>query len=197
MTIRTAMIHRQTAETDIQVELSLDGSGATQLETPVAFLNHMLDQIGRHGLFDLTVQACGDIDIDYHHTVEDVGITLGQAFDQALGDKTGITRYGFFYVPLDEALARVVIDFSGRPGLVYQIDFPSEKIGGFDTELFYEFFQGFANHAKATMHIDVLRGRNSHHMIEAVFKAFGRALRMAVSVDARMMGVVPSTKGSL
>ncbi len=194
---RKASVSRNTLETQIEVSLDLDGEGRSQLDTGVPFLEHMLDQVARHGLMDLHITARGDLHIDAHHTVEDIGITLGQAMAQALGDKKGLCRYGHAYVPLDEALSRVVIDFSGRPGLVFEVDFPRASIGGFDTELFHEFFQGFVNHAQATVHVDCLRGRNAHHIAETVFKAFGRALRMALSPDPRMRGVVPSTKGSL
>jgi imidazoleglycerol-phosphate dehydratase len=197
MAARAARLRRDTLETQISVELNLDGSGKAQLDTGVPFLDHMLDQIARHGLVDLSVQAKGDLHIDAHHTVEDIGITLGQAFDRALGDRNGIRRYGHAYVPLDEALSRVVIDFSGRPGLAYQVSFPRSRIGEFDVDLFHEFFQGFVNHAKATLHIDCLRGVNAHHIAETAFKAFGRALRMAAEADPRMAGMMPSTKGSL
>lgn len=197
MTNRTASIKRDTNETKIQVSLDLDGSGNSTLDSGIPFLDHMLDQIARHGVMDIEIKAKGDLEIDAHHTVEDIGITLGQALTQALGDKKGIRRYGHGYVPLDEALSRVVIDCSGRPGLEYHVDFPRAKIGDFDTELFYEFFQGFVNHAMITMHIDNIRGRNAHHIIETIFKAFGRALRMAVEPDPRMQGALPSTKGKL
>ena len=197
MAARQAKVSRDTLETQITVEINLDGSGKSSFNTGVPFLEHMLDQIARHGLIDLTIEAKGDLHIDAHHTVEDIGITLGQAFSKALGDKKGIFRYGHAYVPLDEALSRVVIDFSGRPGLEHHVQYTRGAIGAFDTELFYEFFQGFVNHANATLHIDNIRGRNSHHIAETIFKAFGRALRMAVSMDERMSGVVPSTKGSL
>ncbi len=197
MTARTAKVARDTLETQITVEVNLDGSGQSRFETGVPFLDHMLDQVARHGLIDLDIQAKGDLHIDAHHTVEDIGITLGQAFDQAVGDKKGIRRYGHAYVPLDEALSRVVIDFSGRPGLEMPVEFPRASIGGFDVDLFYEFFQGFVNHAKVTLHIDSIRGRNAHHVAETIFKAFGRALRMALENDPRMQGVMPSTKGSL
>ncbi len=197
MAARAAQLSRDTLETQISVALDLDGSGATQLATGVPFLDHMLDQVARHGLMDLSVQAKGDLHIDAHHTVEDIGITLGQAFDQALGDRKGIRRYGHAYVPLDEALSRVVIDFSGRPGLEYQVSFPRGRIGDFDVDLFHEFFQGFVNHARATLHIDCLRGVNAHHIAETAFKAFGRALRIAAEADPRMTGMMPSTKGSL
>ena len=197
MAARAAQLKRDTLETQISVALDLDGSGATQLATGVPFLDHMLDQVARHGLMDLTVQAKGDLHIDAHHTVEDIGITLGQAFDRALGDRKGIRRYGHAYVPLDEALSRVVIDFSGRPGLEYQVSFPRGRIGDFDVDLFHEFFQGFVNHARATLHVDCLRGVNAHHIAETAFKAFGRALRMAAEADPRMADMTPSTKGSL
>ena len=196
MTQRSAHIERKTNETEIQLSLNLDGSGASDLHSSIAFLDHMLDQIARHGLVDLKLQARGDRDIDDHHTVEDIGICLGEALYQAVGDKKGMVRYGHAYVPLDEALSRVVLDFSGRPGLEYHIDFPKETVGGFDIDLFKEFFQAVSNHARMTIHIDCLRGGNNHHIIETVFKAFGRALRMAVAQDARQTGI-PSTKGSL
>ncbi|MBL8521145.1 MAG: imidazoleglycerol-phosphate dehydratase HisB [Betaproteobacteria bacterium] len=195
--MRTADITRNTKETQIKVAVNLDGTGAAALDTGIPFLDHMLDQVARHGLIDLTVKATGDLHIDAHHTVEDVGITLGQAVAQALGDKTGIRRYGHAYVPLDEALSRVVIDLSGRPGLSYHVNFTRARVGEFDVDLFIEFFQGFVNHAAATLHIDNLRGVNSHHQAETVFKAFGRALRMACEQDARAVGVLPSTKGAL
>ncbi|HHO68617.1 MAG TPA: imidazoleglycerol-phosphate dehydratase HisB [Gammaproteobacteria bacterium] len=194
---RQAQISRDTLETRINVGVNLDGSGAATLVTGIPFLEHMLDQVARHGLVDLDIQAEGDLHIDAHHTVEDIGITLGQAFARALGDKKGIRRYGHAYVPLDEALSRVVIDFSGRPGLEYAVAFPRARIGDFDVDLFHEFFQGFVNHAQATVHIDCLRGVNAHHIAETVFKAFGRAVRMAVEPDPRMAGMMPSTKGSL
>lgn len=197
MNDRKASIRRDTLETRIAATVNLDGSGVGVFNTPVPFLNHMLDQIARHGLIDLDVHAEGDMEIDAHHTVEDIGITLGQAFAQAVGDKTGLRRYGHAYVPLDEALSRVVVDFSGRPGLEMHVDFVRGRVGDFDVDLFYEFFQGFVNHAKVTLHIDNLRGRNAHHQIETVFKAFGRALRMALERDDRMSGKMPSTKGSL
>jgi imidazoleglycerol-phosphate dehydratase len=195
--MRTAQVTRNTLETQITVSLNLDGTGISKLATGVPFLDHMLDQIARHGLIDLDVQAKGDLHIDAHHTVEDTGITLGQAFAQALGDKKGIRRYGHAYVPLDEALSRVVIDLSGRPGLEYHVDYTRARIGEFDVDLFLEFFRGFINHAGVTLHIDNLRGINAHHQAETIFKAFGRALRMAVEADARMGDVLPSTKGSL
>jgi imidazoleglycerol-phosphate dehydratase len=177
--------------------VNLDGQGEARLNTGVPFLDHMLDQVARHGLVDLDISAEGDLQIDAHHTVEDIGITLGQAVAKAVGDKKGIRRYGHAYVPLDEALSRVVIDFSGRPGLEYHVDFPRARIGEFDVDLFHEFFQGFVNHAQATLHIDCLRGANAHHVAETVFKAFGRAVRMALEPDSRMAGILPSTKGSL
>ena len=195
--MRTAQVTRNTLETRITVTLNLDGTGISKLATGVPFLDHMLDQIARHGLIDLDIQAEGDLHIDAHHTVEDTGITLGQAFAQALGDKKGIRRYGHAYVPLDEALSRVVIDLSGRPGLEYHVDYTRARIGEFDVDLFLEFFRGFINHAGVTLHIDNLRGINAHHQAETIFKAFGRALRMAVETDARMGDALPSTKGSL
>ena len=194
---RTAQVSRDTAETKITVKLNLDGTGQARLNTGIGFFDHMLDQIARHGLIDLHVQCDGDLHIDGHHTVEDVGITIGQAFARAVGDKKGIRRYGHAYVPLDEALSRVVIDLSGRPGLVQNIPFTSGMIGGFDTQLTHEFFQGFVNHAGATLHIDNLRGVNAHHQCETAFKAFARALRAAVERDPRSAGTIPSTKGSL
>ena len=197
MSPRTAEIVRNTSETQIRVSINLDGSGRSVLETGVPFLDHMLDQIARHGLIDLEIVAKGDVHIDDHHTVEDVGITLGMAFDQAVGDKRGITRYGHSYVPLDEALSRVVVDFSGRAGLFCEVDWPRAQVGGFDVDLFGEFFRGFANHAKVTLHIDNLKGQNTHHVAETIFKALGRALRMALTPDLRMQGAIPSTKGSL
>jgi imidazoleglycerol-phosphate dehydratase len=196
-TPRTASITRNTNETQIRVAINLDGTGVQKLDTGVPFLDHMLDQIARHGLIDLDISARGDLHIDAHHTVEDVGITLGQAFAQAIGDKKGIRRYGHAYVPLDEALSRVVIDFSGRPGLEFHVPFKRSMIGSFDVDLTHEFFQGFVNHALVTLHIDNLRGENAHHQCETVFKAFGRALRMAAELDARSAGTIPSTKGSL
>ncbi len=195
--MRTAQVTRNTLETRITVSLDLDGTGVSKLATGVPFLDHMLDQIARHGLIDLDIQATGDLHIDAHHTVEDTGITLGQAFAQALGDKKGIRRYGHAYVPLDEALSRVVIDLSGRPGLEYHVDYTRARIGEFDVDLFLEFFRGFINHAGVTLHIDNLRGINAHHQAETIFKAFGRALRMAVEADPRMGDVLPSTKGAL
>jgi len=197
MAERKATVERNTLETQITVTVNLDGSGRTQFETGVPFLEHMLDQVARHGMVDLAVKAVGDLHIDDHHTVEDIGITLGQAFAKAMGDKKGIFRYGHAYVPLDEALSRVVIDFSGRPGLEYHVPFTRAAVGGFDVDLFLEFFQGFVNHAQVTLHIDNLRGDNSHHQAETVFKAFGRALRMALAEDPRMAGITPSTKGVL
>ncbi|MGD1990755.1 MAG: imidazoleglycerol-phosphate dehydratase HisB [Chromatiales bacterium] len=194
---RTAQVERNTLETQISVSVDLDGSGKSAFNTGVPFLEHMLDQVARHGLIDIDIKASGDTHIDDHHTVEDIGITLGQAFAKALGDKKGIYRYGHAYVPLDEALSRVVVDFSGRPGLEFHVDFPRARIGAFDVDLFIEFFQGFVNHAAVTLHIDNLRGHNAHHIAETVFKAFGRALRMALEADPRMAGVTPSTKGSL
>ncbi|HNM40513.1 MAG TPA: imidazoleglycerol-phosphate dehydratase HisB [Giesbergeria sp.] len=196
-TDRTAEVSRNTAETRITVRLNLDGTGQASLHTGIGFFDHMLEQIARHGLIDLEVHADGDLHIDGHHTVEDVGITIGQAFARAVGDKKGIRRYGHAYVPLDEALSRVVIDLSGRPGLVLNIPFTSGMIGGFDTQLTHEFFQGFVNHAGVTLHIDNLRGVNAHHQCETVFKAFARALRAAVERDPRSAGTIPSTKGSL
>ena len=197
MNARTADVSRATRETRIRVKVNLDGTGQSNLSTGIGFFDHMLDQIARHGLIDLDIQAEGDLHIDGHHTVEDVGITLGQAVAQAVGDKRGIMRYGHAYVPLDEALSRVVIDFSGRPGLVMHVPFKSGMIGGFDTQLAFEFFQGFANHAFVTLHIDNLRGENAHHQCETVFKAFARALRAALELDPRSVGMIPSTKGSL
>ena len=194
---RTAEVTRNTAETKITAKVNLDGSGASNLNTGIGFFDHMLDQIARHGLIDLDIQAEGDLHIDGHHTVEDVGITLGQAVALAVGDKKGLRRYGHAYVPLDEALSRVVVDFSGRPGLVMNVPFTSGMIGTFDSQLAFEFFQGFANHAFVTLHIDNLRGENAHHQAETVFKAFARALCMALELDPRMAGVIPSTKGSL
>ncbi|GLS25787.1 imidazoleglycerol-phosphate dehydratase HisB [Marinibactrum halimedae] len=194
---RCAQVSRDTLETQIKVSLNLDGTGESKFDTGVPFLEHMMDQIARHGLIDLDVFCKGDIHIDDHHTVEDIGITIGQAMAEAVGDKRGIRRYGHAYVPLDEALSRVVIDFSGRPGLVMNVPFTQKRIGKFDTELFSEFFHGFINHAKVTLHIDCLRGHNAHHQIETVFKAFGRALRMALEADPRMANKMPSTKGTL
>jgi len=197
MTPRTAQVERNTLETQIRCTLNLDGMGKANFVTGVPFLDHMLDQVARHGLIDIDIHCVGDLAIDAHHTVEDIGITLGQAFSQALGDKKGLTRYGHSYVPLDEALSRVVIDFSGRPGLYMEVDFPRSMIGSFDVDLFREFFQGFVNHAGVSLHIDNLKGKNAHHIAETVFKAFGRAVRMAITADSRMTGIIPSTKGSL
>ena len=197
MNARVASLSRETKETQISVSLNLDGSGESKLATGLPFLDHMLDQVARHGLIDLEIKANGDLDIDAHHTVEDIGITFGQALTQALGSKTGIRRYGHAYVPLDEALSRVVIDFSGRPGLEYRVDFPRARVGDFDVDLIREFFEGLVNHAQITLHIDSLAGRNAHHVAETVFKAFGRALRAAVELDPRRQDTVPSTKGSL
>ncbi|MBQ24956.1 imidazoleglycerol-phosphate dehydratase HisB [Alcanivorax sp.] len=197
MSKRSATVERNTLETQIQATINLDGTGQCTLDTGLPFLEHMLDQVARHGLVDLDIKAKGDLHIDAHHTVEDIGITLGQAFAKAIGDKKGVRRYGHAYVPLDEALSRVVLDLSGRPGLEMFVDFTRGSIGGFDVDLFYEFFQGFVNHAMITLHIDNLRGKNAHHQAETVFKAFGRALRMAVEPDPRMDGITPSTKGTL
>lgn len=197
MAERKASVERNTLETQVKVQINLDGNGTSSFETGVPFLEHMLDQIARHGLIDLKVHCQGDLHIDDHHSVEDIGITLGQAFAQAVGDKKGIRRYGHAYVPLDEALSRVVVDFSGRPGLVMAVPYTRAQVGRFEVDLFQEFFQGFVNHAQVTMHIDNLRGSNTHHQIETVFKAFGRALRMAVEPDPRMAGQMPSTKGCL
>ncbi|CBV43900.1 imidazoleglycerol-phosphate dehydratase HisB [Halomonas elongata] len=197
MSERTATVTRDTKETQITVTVNLDGEGRLTCETGVPFLDHMLDQVARHGLIDLDIKAVGDLHIDAHHTVEDLGITLGQAFDQAIGDKRGIYRYGHAYVPLDEALSRVVVDFSGRPGLFMDVEFTRAVLGQMDTQLFWEFFQGFVNHARVTLHIDNLKGFNAHHQAETIFKAFGRALRMAAAEDPRMAGRMPSTKGSL
>jgi imidazoleglycerol-phosphate dehydratase len=194
---RIAEVERNTLETQIKIKVNLDGLGNASFVTGVPFLDHMLDQIARHGLIDMNIEAKGDLAIDAHHTVEDIGITLGQAVNKALGDKKGIFRYGHSYVPLDEALSRVVIDFSGRPGLVYDVKFPRATIGSFDVDLFKEFFQGFVNHAGVTLHIDNLKGVNAHHVAETIFKAMGRALRMAITPDPRMAGIMPSTKGSL
>lgn len=194
---RIAVVQRNTAETQITVQINIDGRGTAELSTGIGFFDHMLDQIARHGLIDLDIQAVGDLHIDGHHTVEDVGITLGQAFAQAVGDKKGIRRYGHAYVPLDEALSRVVVDFSGRPGLHMRVPFKSGMVGGFDTQLAFEFFQGFVNHAGVTLHIDNLHGENAHHQAETVFKAFARAVRMALERDLRLGDVIPSTKGSL
>ena len=197
MADRKATITRNTLESQITVSVNLDGTGAAKFETGVPFLDHMMSKFARHGLMDLDIKAEGDLHIDAHHTVEDIGITLGQAFTQAVGDKKGINRYGNAYVPLDEALSRVVIDFSGRPGLEFHVPFTRASVGGFDVDLFIEFFQGFVNHAKVTLHVDNLRGHNTHHQAETVFKAFGRALRMALTADERMAGITPSTKCSL
>ncbi|MDR5868291.1 imidazoleglycerol-phosphate dehydratase HisB [Halomonas koreensis] len=197
MSERIATVTRDTKETQITVTVNLDGEGRLNCETGVPFLDHMLDQVARHGLIDLDIEAVGDLHIDDHHTVEDLGITLGQAFDKAIGDKRGIYRYGHAYVPLDEALSRVVVDFSGRPGLFMDVEFTRATLGRLDTQLFWEFFQGFVNHARVTLHIDNLKGFNAHHQAETIFKAFGRALRMAASEDPRMAGQMPSTKGSL
>ena len=197
MSERRAEVTRNTKETQITAAVNLDGRGDAQLEIGLPFLEHMLEQVARHGLIDITIKAKGDLHIDAHHTVEDVGITLGQAMAKAAGSKKGIRRYGHAYVPLDEALSRVVVDFSGRPGLEYHVDFPRARIGEFDVDLLREFFQGFCNHALTTLHVDCLRGKNAHHNSETVFKAFGRALRMALEIDARAAGTVPSTKGSL
>ncbi len=195
--MRTAEVQRNTKETQIRVRLNLDGTGVATLATGIPFLEHMLDLVARHGMVDLDIEAKGDLHIDAHHTVEDIGITLGQAFYKAVGDKSGIRRYGHAYVPLDEAMSRVVIDFSGRPGLIYEVKFTRALIGEFDADLVHEFFQGFVNHAQVTLHIDNLRGDNAHHQCETMFKAFARALRMAAEVDPRAQGSVPSTKGSL
>ena len=197
MSKRSATVERNTLETQIQVSINLDGTGQCKLDTGLPFLEHMLDQVARHGLVDIEIKAKGDLHIDAHHTVEDIGITLGQAFTKAIGDKKGVRRYGHAYVPLDEALSRVVLDLSGRPGLEMFVDFTRGSIGGFDVDLFYEFFQGLVNLAMITLHIDNLRGKNTHHQAETVFKAFGRALRMALTPDERMAGIMPSTKGAL
>jgi imidazoleglycerol-phosphate dehydratase len=195
--IRSATVERNTKETQITVSLNLDGEGKSDINIGIPFLEHMLDQIARHGIFDLKIQAKGDLQIDAHHTVEDVGITLGQALAEAMGDKTGIRRYGYAYTPLDEALSRVVLDCSGRPGLEYAVDYPRARVGEFDVDLLFEFFQGLINHAFITLHIDNIRGKNAHHIAETIFKAFGRALHMAVERDPRIEGILPSTKGSL
>ncbi|HEY5929668.1 MAG TPA: imidazoleglycerol-phosphate dehydratase HisB [Burkholderiales bacterium] len=195
--MRQAQVNRNTLETQIEVRIDLDGTGKSALVTGVGFFDHMLDQVARHGMFDLEIKAKGDLHIDAHHTVEDVGITMGQALAKAIGDKKGIRRYGHAYVPLDEALSRVVIDLSGRPGLEYSVDYARGLVGDFDIDLVFEFFQGFVNHAQVTLHIDNLKGRNAHHQAETIFKAFGRALRMAVELDPRAGGLLPSTKGSL
>ncbi len=197
MMARTASANRSTLETQIEVKVNLDGTGDSRLTTELHFLNHMIDQVARHGLIDMDIAAQGDTHIDDHHTAEDLGIVLGQAIGQAVGDKRGIRRYGFAYVPLDEALSRVVLDFSGRPGLEYHVNYPRARIGDFDVDLLREFFQGFVNHAQITLHIDNLRGRNAHHIAETIFKAFGRALRMAIERDPRSDDIMPSTKGSL
>ena len=197
MSQRTAQVERNTLETQINININLDGTGKAQFQTGVPFLDHMLDQVARHGLIDLEINAVGDLEIDAHHTVEDIGITLGLAFAKALGDKKGIVRYGHAYVPLDEALSRVVVDFSGRPGLFYEVNYPRGMIGSFDVDLFREFFQGFVNHAGVSLHIDNLKGSNAHHIAETIFKALGRAIRMAITADPRMAGIMPSTKGSL
>ncbi len=194
---RIAEVRRDTKETQIRVRVNLDGTGQSTLNTGIGFFDHMLDQIARHGLIDLDIEAKGDLHIDGHHTVEDVGITLGMAVAQAIGDKRGLTRYGHSYVPLDEALSRVVIDFSGRPGLEMDVKFTAGSVGAFDTQLTYEFFQGFVNHALVSLHVDNLKGHNAHHQCETMFKAFGRALRMAMTLDPRSAGVIPSTKGTL
>ena len=196
-TQRVAEVTRNTKETQITVRVNLDGTGVAKLETGIGFFDHMLDQIARHGLIDLDITAKGDLHIDGHHTVEDVGITLGMAVAQAIGDKKGLTRYGHSYVPLDEALSRVVVDFSGRPGLAMEVKFTAGSVGAFDTQLTYEFFQGFVNHALVSLHVDNLKGHNAHHQCETIFKAFGRALRMAMTLDPRSLGVIPSTKGTL
>jgi imidazoleglycerol-phosphate dehydratase len=197
VTERRAHVTRNTKETQIEININLDGSGTSKLSTGLPFLEHMLDQVARHGMIDLDIVAKGDLHIDAHHTVEDIGITLGQAVAKAAGDKRGIRRYGHAYVPLDEALSRVVVDLSGRSGLSYDVEYPRARISDFDVDLLHEFFQGFVNHAQATLHVDALKGKNAHHVAETVFKAFGRALRMALELDPRMSGVVPSTKGSL
>ena len=195
--MRTAEVSRNTLETQISVSINLDGTGVSKLSSGLGFLDHMIDQIARHGMMDISVEAKGDLHIDAHHTVEDIGITLGQAFTKALGDKKGLRRYGHAYVPLDEALSRVVLDISGRPGLEFGVEFSRARIGDFDVDLIHEFFQGFVNHALVTLHIDNLRGDNAHHQAETIFKAFGRALRAAAEIDPRMAGIMPSTKGSL
>jgi len=195
--MRTAEVSRNTLETQIVASINIDGTGVSQLSSGLGFLDHMMDQIARHGMMDITVKATGDLHIDAHHTVEDIGITLGQAFAKALGDKKGVRRYGHAYVPLDEALSRVALDLSGRPGLEFGVEFKRARIGDFDVDLVHEFFQGFVNHAGVTLHIDNLRGENAHHQAETIFKAFGRALRMATELDPRMTGIMPSTKGSL
>ena len=197
MSSRTTSVTRNTKETQISLSLNLDGQGKCKLDTGLPFLEHMLDQVGRHGMFDLEIKAKGDLQIDAHHTVEDIGITLGQAFTQAIGDKVGIRRYAHAYVPLDEALSRVVLDCSGRPGLEWRVQFPRARVGQFEIDLLHEFFQGFVNHAQVTLHVDCLEGTNAHHIAETIFKAFGRALRSAVELDPRMSGILPSTKGTL
>lgn len=197
MADRIAEVVRNTLETQIHVRVNLDGNGQTSFATGLPFLDHMLDQVARHGMMNLEITAQGDLGIDAHHTVEDIGITFGQAIEKALGDKKGIVRYGHAYVPLDEALSRVVVDFSGRPGISYEVGFPRARIGDFDVDLFLEFFRGFINHAKVTLHIDSLKGTNAHHVAETIFKAFGRAMRMAMAKDPEMQGIMPSTKGSL
>lgn len=197
MSQRIAEVTRNTNETQIDIKINLDGTGKCSFETGVPFLEHMMEQIGRHGLIDIDIKCNGDLHIDDHHTTEDIGITLGQAFAQAIGDKKGVRRYGHAYVPLDEALSRVVIDFSGRPGLIHKVDYKRARIGGFDVDLFDEFFHGFVNHALVTLHIDSIRGKNAHHIAETIFKAFGKSLRMALEIDERVAGVIPSTKGSL
>jgi imidazoleglycerol-phosphate dehydratase len=195
--MRTAEVSRNTLETQIKVSINLDGTGVSKLSSGLGFLDHMIDQIARHGMMDINIEATGDLHIDAHHTVEDIGITLGQAFAKAIGDKKGVRRYGHAYVPLDEALSRVVLDLSGRPGMEFGVEFKRAQIGEFDVDLIHEFFQGFVNHALVTLHIDNLRGENAHHQAETIFKAFGRALRMATELDTRMAGIMPSTKGSL
>ncbi len=195
--MRTAEVSRNTLETKIKASINLDGTGVSKLSSGLGFLDHMIDQIARHGMMDIHVEATGDLHIDAHHTVEDIGITLGQAFAKAIGDKKGVRRYGHAYVPLDEALSRVVLDLSGRPGMEFGVEFKRAQIGEFDVDLIHEFFQGFVNHALVTLHIDNLRGENAHHQAETIFKAFGRALRMATELDTRMAGIMPSTKGSL
>jgi imidazoleglycerol-phosphate dehydratase len=195
--MRTAEVSRNTLETKIKVSINLDGTGVSKLSSGLGFLDHMIDQIARHGMMDINIEATGDLHIDAHHTVEDIGITLGQAFAKAIGDKKGVRRYGHAYVPLDEALSRVVLDLSGRPGMEFGVEFKRAQIGEFDVDLIHEFFQGFVNHALVTLHIDNLRGENAHHQAETIFKAFGRALRMATELDTRMAGIMPSTKGSL
>nr|VFK23150.1 MAG: imidazoleglycerol-phosphate dehydratase [Candidatus Kentron sp. MB]VFK28324.1 MAG: imidazoleglycerol-phosphate dehydratase [Candidatus Kentron sp. MB]VFK74206.1 MAG: imidazoleglycerol-phosphate dehydratase [Candidatus Kentron sp. MB] len=197
MSKRTATIRRETKETQIELSLCLDGAGTSRFLVEIPFLAHMLEQVARHGFIDMDLRATGDLEVDAHHTVEDIGIVFGQAIARALGDKAGIARYGHAYVPLDEALSRVVVDFSGRPGCFWRVEFPRERIGSFDTELFQEFFRGFANGAGATLHLDTLRGRNAHHVAETIFKAFGRALAMALTIDPRGTGLIPSTKGVL